>query len=349
MYSNHTAVFLFDQAKKLLPLSKGFLTPFFGASPLSMKALFLEFLPLPKHIDLGFLDAWSFGILLLRPGKPERDHRIVTLTFCPLVSLTTRKKPLCQVPGISFKAVCTLGFIRSAQGESIAELQELKTIASSCLHTIRNSLSAISTLSQLGVLTPEGRKKDEALKKILTQVDNLACFLSKLGSLTRERTEEFSWSNPYALLEKVAKAQEASFYRKSASLTWDLTPLLGEVSLAPLSFQEAFTEILKNALESIDVGGTIGIESMLSPSALCFRVRDTGSGMQKNALQMAATPFWSTKNGHSGLGLSLAYQVLVLQHKGRLFFQSTREKGTTVIVELPRKLLQNSIERYPEH
>jgi signal transduction histidine kinase len=66
------------------------------------------------------------------------------------------------------------------------------------------------------------------------------------------------------------------------------------------------------------------------------RIKDSGSGIDREALQKIFTPFYTTKSAGTGLGMAIAKKV-VDEHGGNIRIQSEPGKGTEVTVELPRK------------
>jgi len=65
-------------------------------------------------------------------------------------------------------------------------------------------------------------------------------------------------------------------------------------------------------------------------------VRDDGVGMTPEVLERIRKPYFTTREGGTGLGVAVA-RGLVEQHGGRLEFKSTPGKGTTVLIALPLK------------
>jgi len=103
----------------------------------------------------------------------------------------------------------------------------------------------------------------------------------------------------------------------------------------PVRIKEVFLNILHNALDAVDTDtGIIEIESDVKDSMLSLVVKDNGEGIAKRDLKNVLSPFFTTKIKGTGLGLAVCKQVVML-HKGSLTIESTKGKGTTVVVKLP--------------
>jgi signal transduction histidine kinase len=81
---------------------------------------------------------------------------------------------------------------------------------------------------------------------------------------------------------------------------------------------------------TIDVGGPCPMSGKTP-----LRVIDRGEGMSPDVLERLKRPYFTTREGGTGLGVAVA-RALVEQHGGRLEIESAPGKGTTVTVELPR-------------
>lgn len=89
--------------------------------------------------------------------------------------------------------------------------------------------------------------------------------------------------------------------------------------------------LLTNAYESLpESGGTITVSTAQDARGwLVLEVRDTGCGFDAGTMERAIEPFFTTKPGHFGVGLSIANGIW-RRHKGTLALRSEPRQGTTV-------------------
>lgn len=107
---------------------------------------------------------------------------------------------------------------------------------------------------------------------------------------------------------------------------------------------QAIHNILMNAVQAIDSPqqegkGTITIRSFATEQDLVCTISDDGIGIPEDEISKIFEPFFTTREVGKGigLGLSLAYDIVVLKHNGQLTVESEVGKGTTVSIHLPCK------------
>lgn len=89
---------------------------------------------------------------------------------------------------------------------------------------------------------------------------------------------------------------------------------------------QVLTNLLKNAIEAMPEGGEINLLISDNPDKVIFRVKDNGSGIEKENMDKLFTPFFTTKGigKGTGLGLPIIYGI-VKMHKGDIQVESEFE------------------------
>jgi len=116
---------------------------------------------------------------------------------------------------------------------------------------------------------------------------------------------------------------------------------LAEVLGDSIEIQQVLTNLIQNALEAMEQGGTLTVSAkngVLSfdrkRRAVVLEVRDSGSGIPLEQQKSIFNPFFTTKHTGTGLGLAISHRI-VTRHGGLISFESEPEVGTTFTVELP--------------
>jgi two-component system sensor histidine kinase AtoS len=92
--------------------------------------------------------------------------------------------------------------------------------------------------------------------------------------------------------------------------------------------------IILNAFQAMPSGGEILISARMLHGNATVTIQDTGVGVSRENLPRLFDPFFSTKATGLGLGLAMTARVIE-EHGGKVDFQSTEGKGSTVTLSLP--------------
>ncbi len=112
-----------------------------------------------------------------------------------------------------------------------------------------------------------------------------------------------------------------------------LEPGLPNVQLDYKKMAYCLRSILTNSLEVMNEGGVIEIRTMRRGNEIHLILADDGPGMPQETLKEITSPFFSSKERGSGLGLSLAARILE-GHGAGLAIESAVGKGTTFTISL---------------
>jgi signal transduction histidine kinase len=210
--------------------------------------------------------------------------------------------------------------------------------AASLAHEVRNPLTAIRLDLQLveEQLPPDAPTRpfqERALAEIVRLDRTVGDALQKAaGGGLGMRT--LNIRDP---LVRAVHAASAAFTTRGLEIpvvrnAGDACVLRGE----PGALEQLFLNLLLNAAQALDDGGTVSIECEREGHAIIVRIRDTGSGIAPDVLTRVYQPFFSTRveTGGTGLGLTIA-QRIARAHGGELSLESIHNVGTTAIVRLP--------------
>jgi PAS domain S-box-containing protein len=107
-------------------------------------------------------------------------------------------------------------------------------------------------------------------------------------------------------------------------------PILG----VPSELREVLANLIFNALEAIPAGGNVIIQTENKDNGVSLIISDDGVGMTPDMKQQAFVPFFTTKPGRVGLGLSMCYGILQ-RHGGTIDIKSEIGEGTSITLWLP--------------
>ncbi|RUL49146.1 hypothetical protein EK386_15785 [Lysinibacillus antri] len=97
---------------------------------------------------------------------------------------------------------------------------------------------------------------------------------------------------------------------------------------------KTFFNLFKNAIEAIPEKGVTRIENFYKNGWIHIKMSDTGVGISEEKLKMLGTPFFTTKNNRTGLGLTQVYTT-IYDHGDDISVQSLIGVGTIFHIQLP--------------
>ena len=202
-------------------------------------------------------------------------------------------------------------------------------------HEIRNP---VTTIGGFAHRIKKNEIESARLKKYMDIIIDESARLENLVDQVREFSEVQSAdlipNHLDPVLDEIIKKFETRVKTKGITLVTDLTNdnLLIKMDMPQLV--SALSQVLENALDSMQDGGTIKINAEREDDHLLIRVSDTGCGIEKGQLEAVYDPFVTSKTRGAGLGLTMVHQI-IMNHHGDIKISSELNKGTTVTIQLP--------------
>lgn len=201
-------------------------------------------------------------------------------------------------------------------------------------HELKNVLAGVDALVQLGLRNPAEGPSHPRLGLVAKGLARMRELLTRYVSATRP-LEEVKRTQ-VALGPLVSETVLLLAGRASEARVRLLARGDAAVEADPRRLEEALLNLVANAIEATPPGGEVVVEVRPYPEYAEIVVRDTGRGMRPDTLRRLGTPFFTTREDGTGLGVVLARSAIAL-HGGSLRYESEPGKGTTVRATLPSR------------
>jgi signal transduction histidine kinase len=223
----------------------------------------------------------------------------------------------------------------------------LEGIAARLAHEVKNPLAAIKGLSTHVARSAADPKVAERLSIVAAEADRLQSIVDGFLSFSRGFDDlKLGPTKPYELARELALLLET----RAADVGIRLEVTGDEaikVNADGRKIRQAMLNLVLNAMQAApkDSVVTMDVGRALAGSVR-IKVIDRGPGMTADVLERIRKPYFTTKEGGTGLGVALA-RGLIEQHGGHLSYESAPGRGTTAMMELPACALKHCLKALP--
>jgi signal transduction histidine kinase len=221
------------------------------------------------------------------------------------------------------------------------KMAALGVLTSGIAHELNNPLNNISITTESLLDEFESLSKAEIRKRlndIYTQTERATATVRNLLDFTRKEEPSFVPLKINEVLKATLRLMENEIALNNIRLETNLNDNLPEIRGDFSQLQQVFLNLILNAIQAMERGGTLSIVSQIEDNSYVrVDITDTGVGIPETILPNIFDPFFTTKEigKGTGLGLSVSYNI-IQKHGGKISVKSKVNQGTTFSVYLPK-------------
>lgn len=302
----------------------------------------------------------------LHSGKSYHRKRLYVLPEKTLIGLSTSR--IYDLDSkLSGAAMVFNSLSRASKQEEMPQQENAaywRSIANAMAHGIKNSLVATKVLMEM---FPEKHQDSEYRKQLYSAINRDVQKLDEFSEGLLSFAQNKQLTMQICRIDEVANAALADVFNHLPDKEITVEKRYAQVPALMGDYQqlkEAFYVIIENAIEAIvkkgklyisieiaevpvrafsavpDSGRLPGqfppgrVSARQAASSIIIRIADTGRGIPPENLPDLFNPFFTTKEGKSGLGLCIA-QKIIERHRGHIRIESKTGEGTVVMIYLP--------------
>jgi PAS domain S-box-containing protein len=221
-------------------------------------------------------------------------------------------------------------------------LAQIGELASGVVHELRNPLAVIAGTAEIlqrKIATADPLQKP--LNVILTESKHLERSIAQFLNFARPFEVTAIPCRPETVAERTRKLCEPRAAAKHVTLGVTAEPGLPEFKVDPGKLAQAVVNIVNNAIDAAPANGRVALHVARDDLGILFKVTDNGPGIHLGRNEDIFTPFFSKKEGGTGLGLSVARRI-VAAHGGTITFRNQEKGGLSFLLRVP---IQKEVQR----
>jgi len=225
-------------------------------------------------------------------------------------------------------------------------------LAAGMAHSIRNPLTSVKmrlfSLDRTLNLSEHQREDFQVISEEILHIDTIVQNFLEFSRPPKLKKQKIS---PSEVVDLVLRLLEHRLESYNVAVKIHRTKPLPEIQGDPERLKEVLVNIIENACQAMEGGGSITIHEEENADVslgrvAVIRLTDDGPGIPESLQAKIFEPFFSTKEDGSGLGLSIATRI-VEEHGGRLELSPEEGEGSTFSIILPAE--ETGFEHHSDH
>jgi PAS domain S-box-containing protein len=279
-------------------------------------------------------------------GLFEEQYRIVRPdgTIC---WIWERSLPICDENGKMMRCVGIADDItkikeleeealKNKMEKEMARLDKLSlvgAVAAGIGHEVRNPMTTVRGFLQLLGCKEECSKYNDYFSLMIEELDRANSIITEFLSLAKDRVVELEMQSLKEIVENIFPLIQADGLISDKYIHLKLDEV-AEIPLDRKEIHQLILNLVLNGSQAMSPGGTMKIRTFMDKEEIVLSVKDDGPGIDQEVLGKIGTPFFTTKENGTGLGLAVCYSIAA-RHNAKIDIE-TGSTGTTFFVRFKK-------------
>jgi len=205
-------------------------------------------------------------------------------------------------------------------------------MAASIGHEIRNPMTTVRGYLQLLQQNKNYHQEIEYFDLMIEELDSANIIITEFLSLAKNKMVEMKLRNLNEIISKSLLLIQANAISQDKHIKLELHDL-PDLLLDEKEIRQLILNLVNNGMESMSSTGDVTIRTVAEKENVVLAVEDQGHGIGHELLDKLGTPFFTTKEQGTGLGLAVCYRIAA-RHNAKIDLE-TGSTGTTFYVRFP--------------
>lgn len=208
----------------------------------------------------------------------------------------------------------------------LERLNLIGQLAAGISHEIRNPLTTVKGFLQFLGARKQYESEKEYVDLMVSEIDRANSIITDFLSLAKVNSDNVRLQNINEIIGKVFPLLQADAYNNNKELLLDLKSL-PEILLNENEIKQLILNLVRNGLEASPERGKVIIRTYSEVDNAVLEIEDQGSGIPEKIREKIGTPFFTTKETGTGLGMAISMGIAQRHHASFNF--ETSSNGTT--------------------
>lgn len=211
----------------------------------------------------------------------------------------------------------------------LSKLNLIGEMAAGIAHEVRNPMTTVRGFLQLLLQKESYHQDKENFNIMIDELDRANTIITEFLSLTKDKAANPKIQGLNNILNSLFPLIQADAMVADKYVNLELNEI-PDLLLDEKEIHQLVLNLTRNGLEAMPSGGVMTIKTYLDANEVVLSVQDRGTGIPADAIDKIGTPFFTTKDNGTGLGLATCYSI-VLRHNASINFD-TGPDGTSFYV-----------------
>jgi len=213
----------------------------------------------------------------------------------------------------------------------LSNLDLIGQMAAGISHEIRNPMTTVRGFLQLLRKENEFKKHNSYFNLMIEELDRANSIITEFLSIGNTRTSDLKMLDLNLIIRDIIPLIKIDTFNQNKFIQFDEQDI-PKLLLNHNEIRQLIINLYRNGLEAMSPGKVLSISTYKGEgNCVVLAVRDQGDGISPEIVEKLGTPFYTTKDNGTGLGLGICYAI-VARHNAKLEIQ-TGSEGTTFLVK----------------
>lgn len=202
-------------------------------------------------------------------------------------------------------------------------------------HEIRNPMTSVRGFLQLLGGKKDCKQYKEYFNIMIEELDRANSIITEYLALAKNKAIDLERNSLNSIVNVLLPLVQADAIKTDKTVKVDLEDI-PDLLLDEKEMRQLILNLVRNGLEAMAPGGKLVIKTYIDGEEVVMAVRDEGRGIESDLLEKIGTPFFTTKDQGTGLGLAVCYSIAA-RHQAEIKVE-TGTGGTTFYVRFKHPL-----------